>query len=115
MLPFGEKQQAHYLAPSLAHCLGRRRARGQVALYPAGPCNTAMRMRPEGSDQAPLARSHSSMRSRPSRRRRQLTIWQGGWDWENYGGAGGPKAGGAFVSPECLGLGEGTTAGIRGP
>lgn len=28
---------------------------------------------------------------------------------------GGPKAGGAFVSPECLGLGEGTTAGIRGP
>ena len=28
---------------------------------------------------------------------------------------GGAKAGGAFVSPECLGLGEGTTAGIRGP
>ena len=28
---------------------------------------------------------------------------------------GGAKAGGAFVSPECLGLGEGTTVGIRGP
>lgn len=75
------------MAASLAYCLGRRRARGQEALYPAGPCNIAMRMRPEGSEQAPLARSHSRMRSHPSRRRRQLTIWQGGWGWENYGGA----------------------------
>lgn len=75
------------LAASLARCLGKRQAHGQGALYPAGPCNTAMRMRPEGSEQAPLARSHSRMRRHPSRRRRQLTIWQGGWGWENYGGA----------------------------
>lgn len=66
-----------------------------------------MRMRPEGTEQAPLARSHSRMRSHPSRRRRQLTIWQGGWGWENDGG-GRLKAGGAFVSPECLELGEET-------
>lgn len=78
--------EGHYPAASVAHCLGRRRARGQGALYPAGPCNTAMRMRPQGSEQAPLARSHSRMRSHPSRRRRQLTIWQGGWGWENDGG-----------------------------
>lgn len=31
------------------HSLGRRRTRAPPALYPAGPCNTTMRMRPGGS------------------------------------------------------------------